>query len=107
VRGLGAELHDRHRRGVRGEELGVGEDLVEPLEDVALQRLVLDHRLDRGVGALHVGEVARERQPVDCRLTIAGVELAGLDGAVERALDGRLGAGHTGVVGLHDGHVDA
>jgi hypothetical protein len=107
MRGLRAELHDRHRRGVRGQELGVGQDLVEPPEDVALQRLVLDHRLDGGVGALDVGEVAREGEPVDSRLAVAGVQLAGLHGAVQRALDRGLGAGHACVVGLHDGHVDA
>ena len=54
LRGVGAELHDRHRRGVGGEELGVGQELVEPEEQLALGLLVLDHGLDRGVGALEV-----------------------------------------------------
>ena len=58
LRGAGAELHDRHRRGVRGEELGVGQDLVELQEQLALGLLVLDDRLDRGVGALEVLERA-------------------------------------------------
>ena len=56
LRRAGAELHDRHRRGVRGEELRVGQQLVEPLEQIALGVLVLDDRLDRGVGALDVVE---------------------------------------------------
>ena len=54
LRGPGAELHDRHRRRVGGEELGVGQHRVQALEELALGRLVLDDRLDRGVGALEV-----------------------------------------------------
>jgi hypothetical protein len=57
VLGPGAELHDRHRRGVRGEELRVGQEFVEPLEHVALELLVLDHGLDRRVGTLDVLEL--------------------------------------------------
>ena len=59
LRGLGAELHDRHRRGVRGEELRVGQQLVERAEQLALGALVLDDRLDRGVGA---GDVVERRR---------------------------------------------
>src|SRR5215208_2083335 len=44
---LGAELHDRHRRGVRGEELRVRQRRIELLENLALQILVLYDRLDR------------------------------------------------------------
>ena len=36
LRGVGGELHDRHRGGVGGEELGVGQDLVELEEQLAL-----------------------------------------------------------------------
>ena len=48
------ELHDRHRGRVRGQELRVGQQLVEPPEHLALEPLVLDDRLDRRVGARDV-----------------------------------------------------
>ena len=64
VLGLGAELHDRHRRRVGRQELRVGQQLVEPPEDVALELLVLDDGLDRRVDALDVLERRRHREPV-------------------------------------------
>ena len=104
---LGAELHDRHRRGVRGEELRVRQRRIELPEDVALQVLVLDHSLDRGVRALEVRQRGRVGEPRCGRLALRGLQLSGPDGTVERACDGRLGARDARVVGLDHGHVDA
>ena len=107
VLGLGAELHDRHGRGVRGQELRVGQQLVEPAEDAALELLVLDHGLDRGVDAVEVLEDRGHDEVVERRRPAVLVELAGLHGAPQRALDRVARTLRTLVVGLDDRHVHA
>ena len=65
----------------------VGQDLVEPTEQLALELLVLDDRLDRGVGALEVLERGREGEALAGGGAVVLLELAGAHGAVERLVD--------------------
>ena len=105
VLGLGAELHDRHGRGVRGQELRVGQQIVEPPEDAALELLVLDHGLDRRVDAVEVLEDRGHDEVVERRGPAVLVELAGLHRAPQRALDRGARTLRALVVGLDDRHV--
>ena len=88
LRGRRRDLGDRQRRRVGGEH-GVGaDDLVELLEDRALEVEVLDDRLDHEVAVLEVGQrwcVRVSRSKIAC--CSASAELAPLDGAVGGVLD--------------------
>src|SRR5688572_12198054 len=92
-----AELHDRDRAGVAGEDRPVGHDVpVELAEDRHLRRLVLDDGFDDQLAIGEVGEVGRERQPRQRSVTCRLAELAGVEPAVERLHQpspSRLGGG--------------
>ena len=107
LRGVGGQLHDRHRRGVGGEEVGVGQDLVELEEQLALGLLVLDHGLDGGVGALEVLDAGGVGEALAGGGAVVLGEPAGARGAVERLVDLRARLLGAGVVDLDDGDVDA
>jgi hypothetical protein len=94
--------------GVGGEEVGVGQDLVELEEQLALGLLVLDHGLDGGVGALEVLDARWCRRGARRRRR-GRPRRAGRSGWRGRATSrsSRASGSDAGVVDLDDGDVDA
>ena len=70
---------DRDRGRVRGENCVRPDDAVELGEDLALRLELLDDRLDHEVALREVGELGREAQPPERRVTLLGRGLALLD----------------------------
>ena len=64
-RGGRGDLGDGQRRGVGGDHRRVGDDPVDPRDDLALDRQLLDHGLDDQAAVLHVLDVGGEGDPVE------------------------------------------
>jgi hypothetical protein len=86
-----SELHHGDRRRVRRQD-GVGplDDLVELTEDVGLQRLVLDDRLDDEVAVGEVAQLGGVRQVLRDRVVLGLADLVRLQRPVDGVLDLRL-----------------
>jgi hypothetical protein len=64
ILGRCSDFHDRNARGVGGEHgLRVGDDLIEFSEDLRLDRLVLDDRLDSQLPVSQLGQLGGVAQP--------------------------------------------
>ena len=87
VGGRGRDLRDGQARRVGGEHGVRADDLVELLEDRALEVEVLHDGLDHEVAVLEVGERGAQGEPVEDRLLLVLAELAPLLGAVGGVLD--------------------
>ncbi len=61
----GADLGHRQGRGVGGQDGVLGDHAVEPLEELALERELLDDRLDDQLALLDVGQVGGEGHPAE------------------------------------------
>ena len=64
----------------------MAEDLVQFLHDRDLQGEVLRYGLDHEVAAADVFQLIGEGDPIECRVSLGGVELASTDRAVEGLL---------------------
>ena len=74
--GGGAELHDRDRAGVAGQDRSIGGDVaVELAEDVDLHALVLDDGLDHQLAIGEVGELGGEAQSATAASRCTSVSL--------------------------------
>jgi hypothetical protein len=101
VRRRGADLGDRERGGVRGQDRVQPDDGVEGPEDLLLHGQLLHDRLDDEAAVLHVGHVGGERDPADELVLLLLGELAALHRPAGRvlhvltsALEGLLGQLH-------------
>ena len=103
-----AQLHDRDRRRVRGEDrLRRVHDLVEGPEDVGLDRLGLGDRLHDQMALAQRPEVGAEGERLEGLLLGGGVELPPSDRGRERRLDPLPAGLDRGVVGVDHAHVEA
>src|SRR6202042_1221185 len=88
ILGRCSDFHDWDARGV-GREYGfrVGDDLVEFSEDLRLDGLVLDDRLDGQLTVGKLGQLGGVAQPRQRRIALVGGQLALADGPLQRCLD--------------------
>ncbi len=106
ILGRRSDLHDRDARGVGCEHGGrIGDDLVEFGEDLRLDGLVLDDRLDGQLTVGEVGQLGGVAQPRQRRLALVGGQFALADGPLQRCLDPGLARGGQLVGGFEDHHV--
>ena len=79
-----SDFHYRDARRVGGEHgVGIGDDLVELGEDLALHDVVLDDRLDDELAVGQVGQRGGERQPGKRRVEFVLRQLSLADAALE------------------------